>query len=197
MLITVEGVDAAGKGTQSRLLAKALEASTFTIFELSFPDYSTPLGELIRAELHRKLNVPRPRQYMQMMMAANRWECLPTIAFDNNNGVTVVNRYTESNLAYGLANGLDLAWLREIERGLPVADIVIEIDVDPEKVLSRFKRVKDMNEEDVQYQKRTRAAYATVSEGDRRWHRVDGMGTIEEIHERILSLEPIARLLQV
>ena len=40
----------------------------------------------------------------------------------------IVNRYTESNLAYGIANGLASGWLAGLEKGLPAANLVMVLD---------------------------------------------------------------------
>jgi dTMP kinase len=40
-----------------------------------------------------------------------------------------MNRYYQSNLIYGLVNGLPPEWLEHLDAGLPKADLVIVLDV--------------------------------------------------------------------
>ena len=48
VLISFEGIDAAGKNTQSRMLYDYFKRSNTPTEYISFPDYSTPIGREIR-----------------------------------------------------------------------------------------------------------------------------------------------------
>src|SRR2546427_466674 len=52
-LIALEGIDQAGKKTQTRLLSASLRREGFKVGTLSFPIYSTSSGRLIRAFLEK------------------------------------------------------------------------------------------------------------------------------------------------
>ena len=81
---------------------------TPTLF--SFPDYSTPIGKEINKYLHGKRKFPP--QVIHCLLAANRWEKLDEIKkAQQKNSIVIMNRYRESNLVYGLVNGLKLEWL--------------------------------------------------------------------------------------
>ena len=110
MIIVIEGGDQAGKKTQSALLEKALKKSKIKTKSFSFPDYTTPVGREIRKFLDGKRKFPS--QVIHCLLAANRWEKLYEIKeAQKNNSVIIMNRYYQSNLVYGLANGMDLKWL--------------------------------------------------------------------------------------
>ena len=51
--------------------------------------------------------------------------------------VLVCDRYIASSIAYGEAQGLDPAWLREIQRFLPPPDLTILLDIAPETAVQR------------------------------------------------------------
>ena len=86
-------------------MAEEEEASTTT--RMSFPDYDTPIGKEIKSFLSGRRAYPTELQHL--LFAANRWEKLEDIKSCLRAGeAIVVNRYTESNLAYGRANGLDI-----------------------------------------------------------------------------------------
>jgi len=128
LIIVIEGGDQAGKKTQSELLTKALKKRKIKTKLFSFPDYSTPIGKEIDKYLHGKRNFPP--EVIHVYLAANRWEKLKEIQKANSkNSVLVMNRYYQSNLVYGLANGLKSEWLESLDEGLPKADIVIRLSL--------------------------------------------------------------------
>ena len=42
-----------------------------------------------------------------------------------NGTVIIMNRYYQSNLVYGISNGVHINWLLNLDKGLPKEDIVI------------------------------------------------------------------------
>src|SRR5947209_6989122 len=76
-LIGIEGIDAAGKRTQSLLLSSWLRDRQLNCKVMSFPDYSTPMGKEIRAFLIGKRNYPNALKHI--LFAANRWEKISEI----------------------------------------------------------------------------------------------------------------------
>ena len=136
LLICVEGVDQSGKKTQVGLLIKRLKEKGLQVEETSFPDYNTPIGKEIQAFLNgnREYNV----HVRHILYAANRWERKKgLVEWLNKKRLVIVNRYSPSNLAYGLANGLNLEWLLNLEKGLPEADLIIVLDASPEVSFKR------------------------------------------------------------
>ena len=114
---------------------------------LSFPDYGTPIGKEIKAFLAGKRDFRA--EVRHMLFAANRWEKSSLIReSQTENEVVIVNRYTESNLVYGVANGLRLDWLVALEEGLPKSDLVIVLDAPSKGLVSRRPGPKDSYEKD-------------------------------------------------
>ena len=54
-----------------------------------------------------------------------------------------MNRYYQSNLIYGLANGMKRKWLENLDAGLPKADLVILLDVTQRESFRRKKTRRD------------------------------------------------------
>ena len=76
-----------------------------------------------------------------MRKPANRWEKVDEIKkAQEKNSVVIMNRYAESNLVYGLANGLKLPWLEGLDAGLPKSDLVIILDVSQNESFKRKKQ---------------------------------------------------------
>ncbi len=138
MIIVIEGGDQAGKKTQSELLAKALRKRKLKTKIFSFPDYKTPVGKEIKKYLAGKRKLPV--QVVHCLLAANRWEKVKDIKDAiSKNSVLIMNRYYQSTLVYGLANGMNLPWLENLDAGLPKADLVIVLDVSQKEAFSRKK----------------------------------------------------------
>jgi dTMP kinase len=186
MLICIEGIDASGKATQSKILFDRLEESGFNCELIAFPDYRTPVGLNIRAYLDGKLSLsPEVRQ---LLYVANRWERRDDIVNWLDSGKFVVaDRYIPSGLAYGLANGLDLDWMLALEEGLPAPSLVIVLDVPVEDTAKRYLRKKDAYESRELYLKKVRESYLSLSEKFG-WTIVNGESSIEAVSKHIWSV---------
>jgi dTMP kinase len=185
VLVGIEGIDAAGKRTQSDLLHRWFRSKGIVSDGMSFPEYSTPLGSEIRRFLHG--GRAYPPEVRHMLFAANRWESKATIERKlAANDAVVVNRYTESNLAYGTAHGLPLDWLVNLERGLPKTDLVVVLDAPPSSTYSRRARVKDRYESDAVLQERTRQAYLSLA-SKFGWHVIDGARSVRSTHADVTA----------
>jgi len=186
VLIGIEGIDAAGKRTQTSILGSWLRSKGYTTRTISFPDYGTNLGTEIKKFLSG--NRKYPPEVRHMLFAANRWEKRDElVSILSNTNVVVVNRYSESNLAYGVANGLKLEWLINLEAGLPKADAVIVLDAPPMVLSSRRERGKDEYERDTNLQERTRAAYIKLA-GDFAWKVIDARGGIQATSQQVIAV---------
>jgi dTMP kinase len=130
-IIVLEGLDKSGKTTQARLLFDYLNDKLRGQAEmLGFPDYSTKIGQEIRAFLDGKAEYNAETKHM--LLSSNRWEKKEDILEFLKSGKTVImNRYYQSNLVYGMANGLDFEWLSALDRGMPKEDVTIILDVSP------------------------------------------------------------------
>jgi dTMP kinase len=98
-----------------------------------------------------------------------------------------VNRYTESNLAYGLANGLELDWLINLEKGLPRTDLVILLDAPPIAVQSRRQSSQDTYEADQRLQEEASSSYRKLAHKFD-WKVVNATDDVEKIHQRIRTI---------
>jgi dTMP kinase len=157
-LIAFEGLDQSGKQTQAETLRDGLAAAGRHAALLSFPDYDTAIGEEIRQALHGH------RQYaadvMQLLYVANRYEMRERITGWVTTGVLVLcDRYLASSIAYGEAQGLDGAWLADIQRFLPQPDLTILLDIAPDTAARRKATGRDRYERDLALLGRVRESY--------------------------------------
>jgi dTMP kinase len=184
-IIGIEGVDAVGKQTQSLLLEQWLGRNGFECAGMAFPDYKTPIGKEIQAFLSAERDFPA--EVRHMLFAANRWEKVSVIRRYRDEGkVIIVDRYTESNIVYGSANGLSIEWLAALEEGIPKTDLVLILDAPP-KLLDSRRSVKDSYERNQDLQVRTSALYKELAPRFG-WSVIDATRSVEEIHDSIVGL---------
>jgi dTMP kinase len=162
-IIVIEGTDKAGKGSQSRMLAETLKASGKVCVILDFPDYTTPIGMEIKAFLEDK------RDYLpevkHLLFSANRWQ---------------------SNLVYGVANGIETNWLLRLDKGLPKEDIVLVILVNP-SISAKRAEIQDMFESDPQLAAKAYKNYLKFAK-QYRWKVLDGSKSKEQVHQEITKI---------
>ncbi len=189
MIIVIEGADASGKATQSKLLAEKLGGTRF-----SFPSYESPTGKLILAHLKKEwwcverdtngrgpvFSVDADDQFdarvFQSLQTVNRLESLPDIQAAVAAGKHVVmDRYWQSACVYGALDGLDEVWLRLVqEKPMPPADVNILIDVPVEEGFKRRPERRDRYESNRAFLEKVRTKYLEVWWGVDAYHDSDG-----------------------
>jgi len=183
--MTIEGIDKAGKDTQSKSLIKRFTQKKVTVEHIAFPDYETPLGKEIRKFLKGKISL-RP-EVRQLLYVANRWERQRDIETWLEKGSFVVaDRYIPSGLAYGLANGLNLGWMLKLEDHLPATDIVLIIDISVEESYRREKR-KDIYEKDKIFLGKVRRSYLELAKKFN-WIVLNGEKSVDNLSEEIWEI---------
>lgn len=189
-LITLEGIDKSGKATQTAILANRLRKMGKGVETIAFPDYTTIIGRVIRRYLDGEADFgPELRQ---LLYVANRWEKRgDLVLWLGKEKLVIADRYTPSGLVYGLANGLNLEWMINLETGLPPSDLVIVVDV---SVATAFEReeVRDVYEANRDFLEKVRNAYLALAEKFG-WVIVDGEKTKVDVAEEIWAhVSPIA-----
>jgi dTMP kinase len=186
MIIVIEGGDQAGKKTQSELLAKAMKKRKLKTKIFSFPDYSTPIGKKIQSYLTGKNKFPP--QVIHCLLAANRWEKFDEIKKAiSNNSVIIMNRYYQSNLIYGLVNGLSASWLENLDAGLPKADLVIVLDLNQKESFNRKRSKRDKFEKDKNFSQKISKTYRKIAKM-KKWKVIDASLSKEDIHKSIMKI---------
>ena len=185
-IIVIEGADKAGKLTQSRLLIDSLKLAGRICVVMDFPDYTTPIGIEIRAFLDGEREYPNELKHI--LMSANRWERKREIESMVETGtIVVINRYYQSNLVYGVSNGLSFNWLANLEKGLPREDIVIVLDVSPSVSSQRS------GDGDLDSFEKDRKLLLEVNKNYRKfakqfkWRIINGEKRKEQVHQEIMK----------
>ncbi|MCH5208294.1 MAG: thymidylate kinase [Oscillospiraceae bacterium] len=208
-LIVLDGLDGSGKSTQLELAADYLKSLGVNFRAVSFPNYDTLSGQLVRQYLDGTVKCEgRNGAYSaSTIYAVDRYVSYATDwkEFYQSGGLIITGRYTTSNAIYQLTkmpkeeySGF-LDWLYDFEYnklGLPEPDKVIFLDMPVEISQKLLKKrydgdesKKDIHERNVEFlqQCRDSALYAAEKGG---WSVVkcakDGEPlSVEEIHKQI------------
>jgi len=186
MLIAFEGLDQSGKETQSRRFRDRLRSAGQKARVVSFPDYGTSIGE----EIARALQGERDYgpDVMQLLCVANRYERKPDIDRWQLADITLLcDRYVASSIAYGEAQGLDVAWLVSIQQFLPQPNLTVFLDIAPETALERKAAGRDRYERDHALQVGVRESYLRQA-ADARWLHVDGERPPDDVAADVAGL---------
>ena len=190
-IIVIEGIDKAGKGTQSnllqsRLLINTLKFSGNVCTIMDFPDYTTPIGQEIRAFLDGNRNYTLETKHV--LMSANRWEKKKEIESLIENGtIIIMNRYYQSNLVYGVSHGLNLKWLLNLDKGLPKEDVVIVLEVNSYTSYQRVPGNRDAFEIDRKLLTKVHKNYRKLAK-QFNWRIINGERVTGEVHNEIMKI---------
>lgn len=210
-LIVLEGCDAAGKATHSKLLAERISRTGNEAVLYSFHRYDTVVGRAIKRHLLGDTMVaeqstigglpvqgghsraPEDPLVFQCMALADKMEAAADIRAHLRAGRFVIcDRWTPSCNAYGAADGLDRDWLKRVQEPLPEADLYLYLQVSEAEALRRRPVLRDRYEKDRAKQDVVRGEYERLWEANafpgsnRGWMTIDGEGPdVATVHERI------------
>ena len=196
--IAFEGGEGAGKSTQARMLAAALEARGIACVVTREPG-GTPGAESIRALLLGTEGEgwhPRAEALLFAAARSDHVERLIRPALEAGKWV-ICDRFVDSSRAYqGGAGGLGDADVLDLHRigseGL-LPDLTLLIEVSPEVATARtgardIAGADRIGGRDAAYHARVAAAFACLAEAEpARFARIDGDGTAEMVHSAVLS----------
>lgn len=185
-LIAFEGLDQSGKQTQAERLLAAFRAAGHRAQFLTFPEYTTAIG----TEIGHALQGERPYDpdTLQLLYIANRFEFRPQILRWLDEGCMVVcDRYLASSIAYGEAQGLDAAWLTDIQRPLPQPSLTLLLDIPPDASLNRKQVARDKFERDLPLLGRVRESYLRQAGQDAGWVHLDGARDKDTVSADVIS----------
>lgn len=183
--IDLEGIDQAGKETQSGLLKREFQRRGLTTVNLDFPVYSSVIGKEIQAFLNGGKSYNS--HALHMLYSLNRWENQEKImrALDSAD-IVMTDRYTPSNLAYGLAKGLKLDWLTGLDQGLPEPDTIIVLDVPVKYSFARKRERRDIHESNRKLLVQVRKNYLGLAR-KLNWLVIDASRPAKVVHEDVLK----------
>ncbi len=189
MFISLEGIDGSGKSTQARLLAEALGPDTLLIREPGGTNAAEQIRELL-ADPALELD---PLAELLLFCAARADLTARTIRPALGTGRDVVSdRFADSTVAYqgaarGLGVGETISLTDAATEGL-WPDLTVLLRVDPELGMERADGDDRFESEGLDLQRAVAEAYEEIAQvASDRVVVVDGSGTVEEVHERVME----------
>ncbi len=212
-LISFEGIDGSGKGTQAKQTVAALQARGINAVLYSFPCYEDTffgkeVGAFLRGEFGG-INQVHPK-LASMLYAMDRLEKKPEIIHQLNQGALLIcDRYVDSNIAHQSSKlpaeerAAFTAWVEEMEyrvNGMPKPDLTfflnVPVAVSKQMVIRKKARTytdqkEDIHEGDYAYLNEVYHAYQQIEQGAR-WRAVDcchngELRSVEAINNEILA----------
>jgi len=189
LFLSLEGIDGSGKSTQAKLLAEALGPDTLLIREPG----GTEAAERIRELLADPALDLDPLAELMLFCAARADLTARVIRPALEAGREVVSdRFADSTVAYqgaarGLGVGETISLTDAATEGL-WPDLTVLLRVDPEVGLRRADGEDRFESEGVELQRAVAEAYEEIAKiASDRFVVVDGDGSVEEVHERVLE----------
>jgi dTMP kinase len=189
MFISLEGIDGSGKSTQAKLLAEALGPDTLLIREPGGTEAAERVRELL-ADPTLKLD---PLAELLLFCAARAdltaWVVRPALESGRD---IVSDRFADSCVAYqGVARGLGVGETISLSDAATEGlwpDLTVLLRVDPEVGLARTSGQDRFESEGLELQRTVAQAYEEIAKiASDRFVVVDGDGTVEEVHGRVME----------
>jgi dTMP kinase len=198
MFITFEGLDFCGKSTQVNLLEQYLIAQNKKVKLIREPG-GTSISEKIRGVLLDKKNCEMFIETEILLFSAARSQLVREIIrpFLKENYYVISDRFHDSLTAYqGFGRSIPLDFVQTINSfaiGETIPDITFFIDLPVEETAKRkaLRSQGDLDRIEVSqnnFYEKVREGYLYLAEKEKRFKIIDGMLSIQEIHE-IIKIE--------
>jgi dTMP kinase len=189
VFVSLEGIDGSGKSTQAKLLAEALGPETLLIREPG----GTEAAERIRGLLADP-EVELDLLAELLLFLAARADLTarvirPALEADRD---IVSDRFADSSVAYqGAARGLGVGEVISLTDAATEGlwpDVTVLLRVDPEVGVERADGDDRFEAEGLELQRAVSEAYEEIAKiASDRVVVVDGGGSVEEVHERVMA----------
>jgi dTMP kinase len=189
VFISLEGIDGSGKSTQAKLLAEALGSETLLIREPGGTEAAERIRELL-ADPELELDALAE---LLLFLAARADLTARVIRPAMEAGRDIVSdRFADSSVAYqGAGRGLgapEVIGLTDAATEGLWPDITVLLRVDPETGLGRAEGNDRFESEGLELQRVVAEAYEEIAQiASDRVAVVDGDGSVEEVHERVME----------
>ncbi|MEJ5350491.1 MAG: dTMP kinase [Melioribacteraceae bacterium] len=204
MFITFEGLDFCGKSTQVKLLENYLKEKNENVIVIREPG-GTEISEQIRKILLDRINDNMKNETELLLFAASRAQLVQEVIIPHleKKYFVISDRFHDSSIAYqAFGRNLQLEFVMQLQKfviGNAIPDITFFIDIPVEEVLKRMSKVKSIeldrietspngiDLQKIQFYERVRNGYLYLCEKEKRIKKIDGLLSIDEIHNIIIK----------
>lgn len=193
MMIAMCGIDGSGKTTQGKLLYDYYKKMGYKVkfIKQHTEDYymNNDLKNYLYKEEYRTELVTKRIAVLSANDRVKQYNKTIKSKLDEGH-IVIVDRYVYSAYAYSMARGLDLQWLMDINKFVPVPDITICIDVPVIEAQRRIKNRKSLSIEENNkiFLQLVRKNYLSQEWGENKaYFIVNGVGSLLDVHKNILN----------
>lgn len=200
MFIVLDGIDGAGKGRQREEVMAALQAENIQVAGEEFPVHNSFYENVIHPALQEETTMNASSWVLSYLLDKTLQEPVITPYVNNPTNLFIADGYFTTTIAYQsyLMEQVNLEKLMQYSKDfqIPLPDLAIYIDVDPEEAMKR-KNIEeghdeglDMFEKSLDKQHKLRNIFQKmVSEQIYcPWVQVDGNREIEVIRDDIIQI---------
>ena len=193
--IVFEGIDGSGKTTHHRILSQSLQNMGFDLVVTAEPTKER-IGMLIRDSIQSP-SKRLPVVSEALLFAADRFYHTKNLIEPalSAGKIVISDRYVHSSYVYQGIGGVDIEWLRNINRFALTPDLCIYIDITPDLGQRRLKRRTRTVFEESSLQRRIRDLYLRfVDAGE--MVLINGDAPVSEVQRQVkrLALEKLKEL---
>lgn len=196
LFISFEGMDGSGKTTQLQKTAQWLQGQGYPVTSTRQPG-GTFIGEKIRAILLDPAHTNLSAQSELLLYLADRLQHLHELILPakQKGQVVLCDRFHDATIVYqGFGRQVDLTGIQSlVQEWIAPAypNFTILLEISPEIALQRMQAYRHedrIEKESLSFFERIEKGYRTLAESTpQRFIRVDGSGTMEEVHATIIA----------
>lgn len=194
--LVIDGIDGSGKSTLATFVEATLRKQDIPTMRTTEPTHRE-LGKILRKYLQ---DVSSPAPLDALVFAADRIEhcnaeILPAL---EQNQIVISDRYRDSSYVYqtiqGEACGMDLDWVKTINKFSLEPDIVIILDLDPSIALARKHTQNQQNQtemekfENLAFQQKIRALFLEIAASQTNHIILDATKNPEELCREVIKI---------
>ncbi|RAP53189.1 MAG: dTMP kinase [Methanosphaera sp. rholeuAM270] len=188
MYIVLEGIDGAGKSTQSELLEHWLKTMGYDTKKIVEPTDSD-IGMLIRKELLNPESTNNiNQQLLTLLFAADRLTLKKEIqkAKGSKKQILVSDRSFYSSICYQNNSSVDSEWIYQVNLHTPRPDLTILLDLTEEEAIKRCDREEVF--ENMEFLEKTRKNYLHLLDIEENIEIIDATLPVEDVQKSIKKL---------
>lgn len=188
MYIVLEGIDGAGKSTQTELLNEWLTGKGYRTKKIVEPTTSD-IGKVIRKELlNPESTNDINQQRLTLLFAADRLTLKKEIldAKDSKDIIIISDRSFYSSICYQNNSSVDKDWIYEVNLHTPRPNLTILLDLDEKEAITRCDREEAF--ENIQFLEKTRKNYLDLLEIEDNIVVVDAKDSLNDVQEKIRKI---------
>lgn len=185
MYIVLEGIDGAGKSTQTELLNDWLIGKGYATKKIVEPTTSD-IGKVIRKELlNPESTNDINQQKLTLLFAADRLTLKKEIldAKDSKDVIIISDRSFYSSICYQNNSSVDKDWIYEVNLHTPRPDLTILLDLDEKDAITRCDKEEAF--ENIQFLEKTRKNYLDLLKIEKNMVVVDASDSLDDVQEKI------------